>query len=230
MKSQRGFTLIELLVVIAIIAVLAAILFPVYGRVRERSRSTSCLSNCRQIGIAIGMYASDNHDGFPYARMMMAGPMQSSVSWLDTVRPYVGDSLLHRCPSDTSVLWDEPVAAQRRLTSYGINGYFTPNHPPYWGLKAGHVTRPTATIVVAEMSPSVNKDHFMPMFWGDSPKVSNPMVQAGQWDPVTSEPRTVAIRAHQGGANYVLADGHARWMEFPQTWGHNRDFYDPRRD
>jgi prepilin-type N-terminal cleavage/methylation domain-containing protein len=63
--SRRGFTLIELLVVVAIIAVLAAILFPVFAQARERARRTSCLSNCRQIGLAFMQYAQDNDEYFP---------------------------------------------------------------------------------------------------------------------------------------------------------------------
>lgn len=229
MSGKRGFTLVELLVVIAIIAVLAAVLFPVFARVKERGRAIGCMSNSRQIGIAIGLYAAENRDRYPLARMMMSGPMHSSATWLDTVQPYTQSRLLHRCPSDTSALWDAAVPAEKRETSYGINGYFTPNHPPYWGLHSGQITYPCATVVVAEMVFTVNKDHFMPMFWGNPPKVANPMIQTAQWNSSASEPKTVAIRIHQGGANYVFADGHARWMQFADTWGPDRDFYDPRR-
>jgi prepilin-type N-terminal cleavage/methylation domain-containing protein len=65
MKNHRGFTLIELLVVIAIIAILAAILFPVFAQARESARTSACLSNCKQIGLAIHMYAQDYDEGFP---------------------------------------------------------------------------------------------------------------------------------------------------------------------
>src|SRR5476651_819462 len=64
-RSRHGFTLIELLVVIAIIAILAAILFPVFARAREQARRTSCLSNMKQIGLALFMYAQDYDETLP---------------------------------------------------------------------------------------------------------------------------------------------------------------------
>jgi prepilin-type N-terminal cleavage/methylation domain-containing protein len=66
-KSNKGFTLIELLVVIAIIAILAAILFPVFAQAREKARQTSCLSNCKQIGLSLQMYAQDYDETLPNA-------------------------------------------------------------------------------------------------------------------------------------------------------------------
>jgi len=75
---RRGFTLIELLVVIAIIAILAAILFPVFARVREKARQTDCLSNIRQLGVAFGLYKSDWEGAFPPAACVTVG----SVGWV----------------------------------------------------------------------------------------------------------------------------------------------------
>lgn len=231
----RGFTLIELLVVIAIIAVLASILFPVFARAKDNARSSGCLSNSRQIGLALMMYAADNKDGFPFARMMMEGPMKSMATWLDSVEKYGSSGLLHRCPSDSSALWDAPDPAMRRRTTYGINGYFTPNHPPYWGLKSSNIPNPSTCVVATELAPTLNKDHFMPMFWGNPPRVQNSMVQNGQWDPAKAEPKTLAIRVHQGRANYVFADGHAARHEFTDSWRQSDgsaptvDWYDPLR-
>ena len=68
MERKHGFTLIELLVVIAIIAILAAILFPVFAQARERARMSACVSNMRQIGTAVMMYAQDYDETFPYVR------------------------------------------------------------------------------------------------------------------------------------------------------------------
>src|SRR5436853_560395 len=83
--TRRAFTLIELLVVIAIIAILAAILFPVFAQAREKARQASCLSNMRQIGTAITMYAQDYDETYPLGRTTNT-PV---VYWFQMVEPYV---------------------------------------------------------------------------------------------------------------------------------------------
>src|SRR5689334_10183077 len=84
---RRGFTLIELLVVIAIIAILAAILFPVFAQARAKARQTTCLSNNKQIGLALLMYAQDYDETLPYAAVNPTNlPL---VMWYDLVEPYV---------------------------------------------------------------------------------------------------------------------------------------------
>ena len=226
---RRAFTLIELLVVIAILAILAAILFPVFAQAREKARSTSCLSNLKQLGVGLTLYIDDFDEGVPFARMAMAGPMQSHLSWTDTLQPYLTSHQLLRCPSDDSQLW-----SAGRPSSYGINGYFTPNHPPYWGIKLASVQRPSETIAAVELVGSVAADHLMPMFWGDPPKVTG-MPQAAQWDAASWEPKTVAIRRHQGGFNAVWLDGHAKHTRIEQTFDQipgqpaTVDQYDPLR-
>ncbi|MGM0493341.1 MAG: DUF1559 domain-containing protein [Armatimonadota bacterium] len=97
MMRRRGFTLIELLVVIAIIAILAAILFPVFARAREKARQTSCLSNQKQIGLGILMYAQDYDERFPPA---YAGSGEQRVSgFYDCCGPYTKNEQMYVCPS-----------------------------------------------------------------------------------------------------------------------------------
>jgi prepilin-type N-terminal cleavage/methylation domain-containing protein/prepilin-type processing-associated H-X9-DG protein len=208
----RAFTLIELLVVIAVIAILAAILFPVFAQAREKARSVSCLSNARQIGMAIQMYAQDWDEG------LVLTEHSDGSSWIDSLRPYSRSILLDRCPSDGSTNWDRPIAPSPsvRRSSYGINYYLTP--------KGGFPTlasvrSPTATIYLAEIVQNRTEDHFHPPLWT--------RMRPGQLviDPLTE----VATTRHQGGANYVYVDGHAKWHRFEQTWNlaAGVNLYDP---
>ena len=91
MKSNRktGFTLIELLVVIAIIAILAAILFPVFARARENARRSSCMSNMKQIGLGVMQYLQDYDERY----------MPEHDEWVDAVQPYIKSTQIFRCPS-----------------------------------------------------------------------------------------------------------------------------------
>ncbi len=95
--SNKGFTLIELLVVIAIIAILAAILFPVFARARERARQTSCQSNLRQIALATIMYAQDYNEMLPPI-LLQSGENLYAVN--ETLMPYMRNDQLWICPSD----------------------------------------------------------------------------------------------------------------------------------
>jgi len=99
MFRKKGFTLIELLVVIAIIAILAAILFPVFAKAREKARQTSCASNLKQIALGALMYAQD-YDEFLCIAQPLAGP---PVLFFDSVlQPYVKNTQIFKCPSKTS--------------------------------------------------------------------------------------------------------------------------------
>src|SRR5437016_5406048 len=86
-KARRGFTLIELLVVIAIIAILAAILFPVFAQARERARMSACLSNMRQIGTGMMMYAQDYDETLPHIRFTCK--VGHCYIWKNALRPYL---------------------------------------------------------------------------------------------------------------------------------------------
>src|SRR5690349_22952387 len=97
--KRRGFTLIELLVVIAIIAILAAILFPVFAQAREKARQTSCLSNTRQYATATLMYTQDYDETFPPNSYLSGGVCVAT--FYSVVNPYVKNSQITQCPSET---------------------------------------------------------------------------------------------------------------------------------
>ncbi len=140
---KRGFTLIELLVVIAIIAILAAILFPVFARAREAARATSCRSNLKQIATSMQMYIQDYDETLPYARVNNAGgsatcdEVFNSAYWSGYVGnllvPYIKNAGVWKCPSQGTTLWNHGTStncnADPRLmrVSYGYNHSGTGN-------------------------------------------------------------------------------------------------------
>src|SRR5450631_2495789 len=96
---KKGFTLIELLVVIAIIAILAAILFPVFAKVREKARQTACLSNEKQLGLGFAQYVQDYDENFPPSTNSQYGsPLGLGYGWGNRINPYVKSTGVFNCP------------------------------------------------------------------------------------------------------------------------------------
>lgn len=169
----KGFTLIELLVVIAIIAILAAILFPVFARARENARRSSCMSNLRQVNMGFMQYAQDYDEQFPFSKV-------ADCYWTVSIMPYVKSMQVYRCPSDKRTDWVETIdqmntstkgldaagnfvpGGDRRKTSYTINGYLVPSEGgPQYGGVFGHlatVQKPSSLIMLAEGSDNIVYD------------------------------------------------------------------------
>ena len=104
-RRSNGFTLIELLVVIAIIAILAAILFPVFARAREKARQNNCLSNVKQLTLGFMMYTSDNNEYYPLGLAGQGGGWNTGPTWKGLIYPYVRNVQLYMCPSQRPVVY-----------------------------------------------------------------------------------------------------------------------------
>ena len=101
-RVHSAFTLIELLVVVAIIALLSAILFPVFGQVRDKARASACMSNAKQIGLAMLQYTVDNDEKYPSGNESSLGAIDGS-GWYSNIRPYLKEEGAVVCPSDPTV-------------------------------------------------------------------------------------------------------------------------------
>jgi prepilin-type N-terminal cleavage/methylation domain-containing protein/prepilin-type processing-associated H-X9-DG protein len=232
--ARRAFTLIELLVVIAIIAILAAILFPVFGRARENGRRSSCSSNMRQVGMAFMQYAQDYDEQFPFSKV-------ADNYWTVSTLPYTKSMQLLRCPSDTRTDWVETVAqlntgptapdgTTRRKTSYTVNAYFVPSEskPEYGGVFANlaSVQKPSSVIFLAEGSDylKTSASDFTPKAWNQiyfhAHLWKNTPASTSRWIDVQGRdlPEDIDTERHLGGSNYTFADGHVKWMRWSQIW------------
>lgn len=208
--NYRGFTLIELLVVIAIIAILAAILFPVFAKVREKARQTSCLSNEKQLGIGFMQYAQDYDEAFPYTPYWDT----NNKAWGSAIYSYVKSTQLYQCPDDTH------VAATTAAVSYAFNGDMADTNigvtVPLFKLSL--LNAPASTIMLFEVT-GVTADVTNPA------NDYSPAGNGGAWrwssydtGEMGQPPHNSSIDViyntgrHTDGSNYLLADGHAKWM------------------
>ena len=196
-KAARrgGFTLIELLVVIAVIAILAAILFPVFARARENARRTSCSSNSRQIGTAIAQYLQDFDERYPIADHEDHDSNGAiDYPWFQPLQPYVKNEQLFQCPS-MSKSGVHPVPR----TDYLINGFFS------HGTAQAAFKNVAEQVMVAERATDVTDIDYHPFAENDPP-----VFDAGEFDNIAKD-------RHFDGSNYVFADGHVKWMKFQAT-------------
>lgn len=216
--KEKGFTLIELLVVIAIIAILAAILFPVFARAREKARQSSCLSNVKQIGLAILMYVQDYDERLPML-YDLGEPRQGIIR---TTQPYTMNWQVHDCPS----------ADQASNTGYLGNrsyGYNTKIINREFGARLALITRPASTVMLGDVCHDRNAPgRFHPPDRGPfkcDPDGSNCQVclqthnsmfgDSSSHGAVTDEDRPGFnfLERHNGQGNATFVDGHAKSMK-----------------
>ncbi len=196
---RRGFTLIELLVVIAIIAILAAILFPVFARAREKARQTSCLSNMKQLGLGLSMYVADYDDTMvPYCTT----PPGTSVTWPKLILPYVKNYAVYDCPSQlTSGRFDGESSYS---VSYGGN-VFALTYPGAWLWSLADFAAPAETCMLGDSCRAHPTD---PDAWDYG---NHYLVQLHPLATSSKNRGKWACR-HNLGANCAFADGHAKWV------------------
>ncbi len=222
-RRAEGFTLIELLVVIAIIAILAAILFPVFAKAREKARATSCMSNMKQLALGILMYVSDNDSRYPWGEWPEGnGASGADYSWRCMVWPYVRNTELWMCPSrlPDSDPWtgqcpDKRTASGWWNTTISINrihenpaGDGLGGAEPPLGREETMIRSPAETILLCDDNPSG------PLAW-------HPLKDDGKKNAVLSnyaaivtdrDPIANPWARHNGGGNYAFCDGHAKWL------------------
>ncbi len=221
-RRRAAFTLIELLVVIAIIAILAAILFPVFAKARERARQTSCLSNMKQLGTAGMMYIQDfDETMFAYSVSVVAPDGNGTSYWTNLLDPYVKQRNLWTCPS-----FDDSLGAtiSANSTTYGVNlnHVVTSVNGSPAPFAIAEFKRPASLLWLTDSQSSKllrSRDTtckgfqqgYLAVYCPDVSTQNPPVTHSAQCAEV-EQTRAVDAR-HNGGANVLFVDTHAKWLK-----------------
>jgi len=285
-RTVGGFTLIELLVVIAIIAILAAILFPVFAKAREKARQTTCLTHAKELGLAMMMYAGDYDDTLPMSYYYINGANSSNgyVQWSGLIMPYTKNMGLFVCPTHEPKGWAptcfttppvDPPAGQTPLRpvmdlqayrlSYVANELLLPRKKyatvPQQCVSLSQVDAPAEVIMVGEYTNKIQCLLDSSPTGGDAIKSHRPTnavtmggavfdgeSYAGQpvialtpqqaWQAIANAEASSAMgnhhicyinpQSHNGGSNYIFADGHAKWYLLDKTLDPNNFLWGKR--
>jgi len=232
----HGFTLIELLVVIAIIAILAAILFPVFAKVREKARQTSCTSNEKQLGLAFLQYGQDYDEMLPVGRPSDGSDGNwRTRGWANKIYPYVKSTGLYKCPDDPTAPGSGALANYLPI-SYALNGNIAASGGGTGiGGAQALLGAPARTVILYESiggianitSPNDGANLNAPASSGsvlsngdyNDYYATNAGLQEGA--PALGQgtvggntgPTFSHATYHTGGVNWLLADGHVKWMK-----------------
>jgi prepilin-type N-terminal cleavage/methylation domain-containing protein len=231
-RGNLGFTLIELLVVIAIIAILAAVLFPVFAQARDKARATACLSNCKQLGQALMMYAGDWDGTLPPGFIRHSAPLrmldfwadgaaqrEKVAFWQDALFPYTKSRAILRCPSrpnrgyqpqpeDTPPVPGDPDSLRFGYTANGFAFSSDPNATKRGAENWNSWGRALASI--------------------ETPSELILVLEADDGSPDARFAITaVDCAVHNKGSVYIFADGHAHWMRLERTLSPQDLWFDP---
>jgi prepilin-type N-terminal cleavage/methylation domain-containing protein/prepilin-type processing-associated H-X9-DG protein len=246
MNTRKGFTLIELLVVIAIIAILAAILFPVFAKAREKARQISCASNEKQLGLSFVQYTQDNDEQFPCGvNYQGSNPPYYllGAGWAGAVGPYVKSNALYKCPDDPTNGGGNSAISYAFNKNLGSPGGTSP------GRSLAAMTAPASTVELCEVQgvvayPALTDEGTGAGNYWISPVVNgldnnssrNDMIsndgggptQAGHIKYATgvmggiapnnlTQDYTAQTGIHTDGSNFLFGDGHVKWLRGAQV-------------
>ena len=233
-RRRSGFTLIELLVVIAIIAILAAILFPVFARVRDKARMTSCGSNARQLSLAVQMYTQDYDETLPMACNYDAALDAPDRMYMGQIKPYVKNQGVYLCPSAENAVYGD-LWATRSAIPIGYSALTEYDSSGTWGVTSvstlSMIDEPSRTVLFAETPAGAFANGYRGYVFDPrnnpsgqtnaDPRLLTPLVadqelvallypgsSPGQLKPVYC--RHMKDGQNSGFSQVVLADGHVK--------------------
>jgi prepilin-type N-terminal cleavage/methylation domain-containing protein/prepilin-type processing-associated H-X9-DG protein len=220
-SRKYAFTLIELLVVIAIIAILASILFPVFGRARENARRSSCQSNLKQIALGAKQYVQDYDEKFP--SIVTGGTATVPRGWAITLQPYLKSTQIFQCPSETNPAGNVDTTN----ANYGGTGF-----TDYWyngamnGKSEAGIEYISSTVMNGDGSSGTSAYAFNGLEVRDditaftTPTMNAANVKTTSFARTKNSTTVPAVTAgdafglrHLDGVNYSFADGHVKWLK-----------------
>ena len=228
-QDSAGFTLIELLVVIAIIAILAAILFPVFQKVRENARRTSCLSNLKQSGLGELQYVQDYDELYSGSSITLPGPGYNYKIWAELIYPFTKSWQIDRCPDATNgfkaaaafnpdlvplnaagglnYAWNATFGYSPNFTIGGTDAYGNENG----GYALSQLDETSATIEIVDADENANYSI------QDFTKLD--LEAVAEFHQTPNPQRLISLR-HNNGFNVLFYDGHVKYRTYskPYEW------------